>query len=137
MRNVLRVIISALILATTLLVGVPASATPALTTCNGASSAKIALVYSYGVPYANKYLRCGTTGFGYNHIKSRWIADPNFSAYIRSTMQYGNTTQQGTATVFQCYSVVVNCRGVSFRVVYENSNYADGYDKGIITAYRN
>ena len=106
MRTTLRVMIASLVLAATALVGGPTSATPALTTCNGASSTKVALVYSYGVPYANRYLRCGTTGYGYNHIKSRWLGDPNFSAYIRSTMQYGNTEQQGTATVFRCYSVV-------------------------------
>jgi len=93
--------------------------------------------------YKNKYgtyinLRCGTSGYGFNHISSRWTS--NFEWYISHTLSGANTLswnredQGGGTWVYNAHFPAIPGQ-ICFRVVVSMNKYADGKNKGIITAY--
>ncbi|GAA2544981.1 hypothetical protein GCM10010210_14920 [Pseudonocardia hydrocarbonoxydans] len=126
--------IVAMIAASAAILAPSASASPAIE-CGTLASETIAKTYVS--PRSTWTLRCGTTRYGYRHISSRWTSDPNFDDKIRVTLSYGSFKREGNAVTYQCTRVLVNCKGYIFRVVHENSPFADGRAQGIITAYNN
>lgn len=109
-----------------------ASAAP--TFCNGQPAQHIAKMYSLTPPFLPQPMRCGTSSYGYNHIKSRYNSDPLFDYGISYTLENPIAiTGSGTSDTFQAYAQA--CGGTYFRVVIEFASYSDGKSKGLITAY--
>ena len=103
--------------------------------CTGQASTHIVEWYSVEPPFRRAPLRCGTSSYGYNHIKSRFGQYPLFEANIQNTLQYpGSWTTSGTSVTFDAFAQGCGPQPY-FRVVVEYANYSDGNPKGIITAY--
>lgn len=118
-------------------VAVAAPAQPSVlspTACNGQTKGHIVKWYSPRVPYARVPLRCGTSGFGFNHIKaSHW--SPTLDFDIANTLRYfTSSVQQGSTTTAYILRDLAPCEG-QFRVVVQYNSYGSTGIKGIITAY--
>lgn len=112
---------------------VPAAVTSAY--CNGQPATHIVKTYAVVPPFLPAPMRCGTSAYGYNHIKSRYDSDPLFDFLISNTLQYPSwMSATGTSETFQTYALTCG-GGTYFRVVIEFARYADGKPKGLITAY--
>lgn len=101
--------------------------------CTGKSAGTVFRWYTPRVPLAAVPLRCGTSAWGYNHIKARF-ADPLFDSYIVATLKYYTTTRRaGTSTTYYARPVMPCTSLPYFKVVVEYAPYGSG-PKGIITA---
>jgi hypothetical protein len=99
------------------------------TYCNGRSYKSIVKLYYRGHnPYP---LRCGTSSWGFNHIKGRW--DSSFDKEIAKTVAFGVHTSNGRLDYYPYEA----CQSWTFRVIYNLGAY-NGNDvrpQGIITAH--
>jgi len=73
-------------------------------------------------------LRCGTSGYGYTHIKNRHGFTSTTNSDISNTLEHytsvKNDSQTSQTFFLNGYRVAVECKG-----------FSDGYGQGIITAY--
>jgi hypothetical protein len=113
---------------------VHAGASVPTTACNGRSYQSLVKTYHYG---AQKLaLRCGTSSWGFIHIKHRWNA--TFDSMIALTIARGERVpdlqQDGGSVIFSLFDP--DCNEL-FRVVYNGGAYnGNGVSpQGIITAY--
>lgn len=104
------------------------------TYCSGHSYTYIVKNYYRGS--AARPLRCGTTSWGFNHIKGRW--NSAFDANIALTISRGESVadyqQDGGSRIYALFNNYCN---ELFRVIYNGGAY-NGYGvrpQGIITAY--
>ncbi|MGH3799868.1 MAG: hypothetical protein ACRDTD_07015 [Pseudonocardiaceae bacterium] len=104
---------------------------PSKDVCNGKSAGDVVKTYTPQAPYAAAPLRCGTSAFGFNHLKARW--NSNFDESIQNTLSYAQKKEQSGSSVTFVLDELPPCPG-TFRVVVEYASYGSGA-KGIITAY--
>lgn len=112
----------------------PSSASVPSSYCTGRSSVSLVKTYAYGSQ--DLALRCGTSSWGFVHIKSRW--NSTFDSMIALTIARGekvNDLQQDGGT--KIFALFDNSCHELFRVIYNgNALYGTGVSpQGIITAY--
>lgn len=73
-------------------------------------------------------LRCGTSGYGYNHIKARHGFTGATDRQIADTLKNYTSVKNDSQT---SQTFFLN----GYRVVVEDKPFSDGYGQGIITAY--
>jgi hypothetical protein len=97
--------------------------------CDGAPAEEIVHVYTTRIPLAPMPMRCGTERYGVRHLLARGRYNNAFLDHIGDIVRdnYGEN-QGGTSYVW-------NAGDPPFRVVADSQRYADGQEKGLITAY--
>jgi hypothetical protein len=112
----------------------PASASVSSSYCNGRSAVSLVKTYAYGAQ--RLALRCGTSKWGFVHIKARW--NSAFDSMIALTIARGEKVVDyqgdGGTRIFALFNN--SCKEL-FRVIYNgNALYGTGVSpQGIITAY--
>jgi hypothetical protein len=112
----------------------PSFASVSASYCDGRSHVSLVKTYTYGTQQLA--LRCGTSKWGFLHIKSRWSA--TFDAMIALTIARGEKVsdlqQDGGSKIFALFDG--SCHEL-FRVIYNGGAlYGTGISpQGIITAF--
>lgn len=101
--------------------------------CDDKPKEYILKYYSVRAPYPPAPLRCGTSTFGFIHLKERKRWDSEFDRSIQNTLLLGREGKKDGTSVTFVKEDLPPCPG-HFRVVVEYKAYASG-DQGIITAY--
>lgn len=106
---------------------------PGKDACDGKPKEYVVKTYTVRAPYAPAPLRCGTSTFGFIHLKERKRWNSEFDGSIQNTLLRGREGKKdGTSATF-VLDDLPPCPG-HFRVVVEYKSYDSGV-QGIITAY--
>lgn len=107
--------------------------TPGKDACDGKPKEYVVKTYTVRAPYAAAPLRCGTSAFGFIHLKERKRWNSEFDGSIQNTLLRGREGKKDGTSVTFVLDDLPPCSG-HFRVVVEYKSYDSGV-QGIITAY--